>query len=86
MIQNKKALEINVSGLFKPIGRTLPDEPLVRRFFELGGEYVTIGTDSHSSEMVGKGIEQGIAVAKAAGFKHYAIYRNHKPILIPIET
>ena len=86
LIQNKKALEINVSGLFKPIGRTLPDEPLVRRFFELGGEYVTIGTDSHSSEMVGKGIEQGIAVAKAAGFKHYAIYRNHKPILIPIET
>lgn len=85
LVQNKKALEINVSGLFKPIGRTLPDEALVRRFRELGGGYITIGTDAHSSDMVGKGIEQGIEVAKAAGFTHYTIYREHKPVLLPIE-
>ncbi len=85
LVQNKKALEINVSGLFKPIGRTLPDEALVRRFRELGGGYITIGTDAHSDEMVGKGIEQGIKVAKAAGFTHYTIYREHKPVLLPIE-
>jgi len=34
---------------------------------------------------VGKGIEQGIKVAKAAGFTHYTIYREHKPVLLPIE-
>ena len=84
LIQNKKALEINVSGLFKPIGRTLPDEALVRRFRELGGEYITIGTDAHSSDMVGKGIERGIAVAKAAGFKHCAIYVKHTPVMLEI--
>ena len=86
LIKNKKALEINVSGLFKPIGRTLPDIELVRRFRELGGEYVTIGTDAHSSDMVGKGIEQGIEVAKAAGFTHYTIFREHKPELLLIDN
>ncbi len=82
LIKNKKALEINVSGLFKELKSTLPDETLVRRFKELGGEYVTVGTDAHSADMVGRGIEQGIAVAKAAGFDGCVIFEKHKPVLI----
>lgn len=85
LIKNKKALEINVSGLFKELNTTLPDLSLVRRFRELGGEYVTIGTDAHSMDMVGKGIREGIEVAKKAGFTHYTIYENHRPKLIEIE-
>ena len=85
LIKNKKALEINVSGLFRELKCTLPDEPLVRRFRELGGEYITIGTDAHSADMVGKGIEQGVAVAKRAGFSRYAVYEKHQPIFIDIE-
>lgn len=85
LADRKKALEINVSGLFKPIGRTLPDLPLVKRFRELGGEFVTIGSDAHSDDMVGKGIAQGVAIAQAAGFTHYTIYEKHQPILIPID-
>lgn len=85
LIKNKKALEINVSGLFKELKMTLPDENLVRRFRELGGEYITLGTDSHSVDFVGKGIKEGIEVARRAGFSHYTIYENHTPILIPIE-
>ena len=84
LIENNKALEINVSGLFKDLNTTLPDEALVKRFKELGGKYITIGTDSHSTEFVGKGIQEGIEVAKKAGFTHYTIYENHQPILIPI--
>lgn len=84
LIKNKKALEINVSGLFKEMQTTLPDEALVRRFREHGGEYITIGTDAHSADMVGKGIAQGIEVARRAGFTQYAIYENHQPIMIDI--
>ena len=84
LIENNKALEINVSGLFKPIGRTLPDLELVRRFRELGGKYVTVGTDAHLAEKLGVGIEQGIEVAKKAGFTHYTVYEKHQPIQIEI--
>lgn len=84
LISNKKALEINVSGLFKDIGRTLPDLPLVRHFRELGGEYVTIGSDAHSADIVGEGIEKGIEVARAAGFDSYVIFEKHKPTFITI--
>lgn len=85
LIKNNKALEINVSGLFKDLKMTLPDETLVRRFRKLGGKYITLGTDSHSVDFVGKGIKEGIEVAQKAGFTHYTIYENHKPIQIPIE-
>ena len=84
LIKNNKALEINVSGLFRELKTTLPDESLVRRYRELGGELITIGTDAHSAEMVGKGIEQGIEVAKKAGFKSYAIFEKHCPVMIKI--
>lgn len=84
LIQNGKALEINVSGLFRELRCTLPDEPLVRRFRELGGKYITVGTDAHSADMIGKGIAEGIAVAKRAGFSQYTIYENHQPIMIDI--
>lgn len=85
LIKNQKALEINVSGLFKPMNCTLPELPLVRRFRELGGQYITIGTDAHEAAMVGKGIEQGAAVARQAGFTHYTIYEKHQPILLPLD-
>lgn len=84
LIMNNKALEINVSGLFSGLKTTLPDEKLVKRFKKLGGKYITIGSDSHRAETVGKGIKEGIELAARAGFSHYTIYENHNPILIPI--
>ena len=85
LIKNNKALEINVSGLFKELGTTLPDEPIIKRFKELGGKYITLGTDSHNTEFVGKGIDEGLKIAKRCGFSQYTIYENHKPIMIDIE-
>lgn len=84
LIKNQKALEINVSGLFKDIRTTLPDESLVRRFRQLGGEYVTIGTDAHSTEMLGRGLQEGMAVAKRAGFDRYVYYEQHRPVFVDI--
>lgn len=84
LIKREKALEINTSGLFKPIGMTLPDITLVKRFKELGGKYVTIGSDAHNCNNLGAGIEKGIDIAKICGFKHYTIFENRKPKMVEI--
>ena len=73
------ALEINVSGLRQEIGRTLPDLPIIRRFRELGGEWVTVGSDAHRPEDVGRHIRDGLALAAEAGFRYYAVYENRTP-------
>ncbi len=84
LIKNNKALEINVSGLFQPINTTLPHQELINLYRKMGGKYITIGTDAHSSSRVGVGIEKGLEAAKAAGFTNYTIYEKHIPKLIPI--
>lgn len=78
------AMEINTSGLRRPIGVTAPDLPLIRRYRELGGELITVGSDAHVPEDVGAGIDEGIELARTAGFRYVAIYENKQPILLPI--
>lgn len=84
LIKNEKALEVNTSGLRQKIGKTLPDRPLVERFKTLGGKYVTIGSDAHCTDDLGKGLTQGLALVKSCGFNAYTIYKKHSPVLIHI--
>ena len=53
LVAKGKGLEINTSGMDR-CGGFLPTEDFVRRFKELGGEIVTIGTDSHDTDRVGQ--------------------------------
>lgn len=85
LIKNKKALEINTAGLRQPIGITSPDESIVRRYKQLGGELITVGSDAHYAEHLGAGIEQGYELALKCGFEKIALYQGRTPTLIPIE-
>lgn len=85
LIKNQKALEINTSGLFMDMQDTLPNISFVKRFRYLGGEYVTIGSDSHFADKVCQGVEKGIEIAYNAGFRNITIFKNHQPLLIPIK-
>ena len=79
-----KALEINTSGLRQNIGTTLPDLSIVKRFRKLGGELITIGSDAHNIEDLGKGIREGYEVARNAGFHSIVYYKKREPVEIPI--
>ncbi len=85
LIANGKALEINTSGLRQPIGKTMPTENYVRRFRELGGELLTLGSDAHFTEHVGAGIDNGYEIAENCGFKYVTYFKNRKPVQIKIE-
>lgn len=85
LVSNKKALEINTSGLFMDMKDTLPDISLVKRFRQAGGEYVTVGSDSHYAKYVGRGIESGMRIAYESGFRYITVYKNHQPRLIEIK-
>lgn len=85
LIKKDKALEINVSGLFKGLGETLPAFDEIKRYHDLGGKYITLGSDAHNINYVGRDIEKGIELAFKAGFKSYYIYENCCPYEITIE-
>ena len=84
IIRNGKGIEINTSGLFTEIKQTSPDLPLVKRYRELGGEIITIGSDAHYPERVGAGIREAIETARAAGFTKISYFEKRKPKFINI--
>ncbi len=85
LIKSGKALEVNTSGLRQKIGRTLPDLPLLKRYHDLGGRLVTLGSDAHCTADLAKGIDQGMETLKAAGFTHFALYVQRQPQMLPLE-
>jgi len=84
LIINGKALEINTSGLRQKLGKTMPDTELLKRYRELGGEYITIGSDAHRREDIGKGIYEAIKLLQEAGFTKYHYFEKHRPVEVAI--
>jgi len=85
LAQNGKALEINTSGLRRSLGDIMPSKDFVKRFKELGGEYITIGSDAHEAKDIGSGIDQAMETCIECGFDYIALYQGRVPIMIPIE-
>jgi histidinol-phosphatase (PHP family) len=84
LIQNGKGIEINTSGLRQKYGKTLPCLEYIKLYRELGGEIITLGSDAHSCADLGKGIADGIELARQAGFSYTSFFRERKPQFIKI--
>lgn len=84
LAQNGKGIEINTSGLRQGFGDTFPDLRYVKLYRELGGEIISIGSDAHTPEDIGKGVAQGAEIAKLAGFTHLCYFKQRKPVFIKI--
>ena len=85
LMEHKKALEVNSSSFFNGLGETMPGPGLLRRYYELGGRLLTFGSDSHRMEHLGRGIDRAMAEARAIGFTEFALYRQHEPVMLPLE-
>lgn len=85
LAEQGKALELNTSGLRQAYGHILPSLDILKRFRELGGEYITIGSDAHCCSDVGANIEDAILVAREAGFRHVTLFQQRLPVQIPME-
>ncbi len=80
------ALEINTSGLFQPAGEAFPGPDILRRYRELGGRVLTIGSDSHEVHQLGRGLDVAMALARAAGFTEFAFFQRREPTFYPLPT
>ena len=79
-METGRAIEVNTHA-----GREIEEwRPVLKRYRELGGELVTLGSDAHKSADVGKGLEEGGAALRECGFTHYAVYRQRRPTLYPL--
>ncbi len=82
--QNGKGIEINTSEIGKNLNETMPSLEILKRYRSLGGEIVTLGSDSHRAETLGSGISQGMDLLEEAGFGYFTFYKEREPRLIKI--
>ena len=73
-----KGMEMNTSGVDR-CGDFLPYEPYFRRFKELGGEIVTVGSDAHTASRVGQYTHRACEILKdICGY--VCTFENRQPI------
>ena len=77
-IAKGKGLEVNTSGV-NSVGMFLPDAPYLRRYRELGGEIVTVGSDSHTAARVGQHVDAALAMIGEI-FGYVCTFADRKPI------
>ncbi|WP_425058682.1 Histidinol-phosphatase [Sporomusa carbonis] len=77
LAEKDKAMEINTRGLTGPDAVKLL-LPIYKRFYELGGRMVTIGSDAHCPEHIGRGLDLALAMAEALNLK-VVYFKQRKP-------
>ena len=85
LAEDGKALEVNTSALRGKLNMILPPVRYLRMFRELGGEFITVGSGSHSCVSLGSDLSEGISLVAEAGFHSYCYYEKRKPVLINID-
>ena len=78
LVSKGKGLEINTSGV-KVSGDFLPTAAYLRRFRELGGRIVTVGSDSHDTKRVGEHCREACRLAQEI-FGHVCTFAGGEPI------
>ena len=78
LVRKGKGLEMNSSGVDR-CGGFLPTADYFRRFKELGGEIVTIGSDAHRSDRVGQYAADACDILKDI-FGYVCTFEERRPV------
>ena len=73
-----KGMEMNTSGVDR-CGDFLPSADIFRRFKELGGEIVTVGSDSHTCSRVGQHSHDACGILQDI-FGYVCTFQDRRPI------
>ncbi len=79
LIENEKGLEVNTSGFNTGLGQPNPCTDILKRYRELGGERITVGSDAHKPNHIAQDFEQTRELLLVCGFKYYCIYQSRIP-------
>lgn len=82
VIELDKALEVNTGGYRQGPGTPNPQPQVLKKYFELGGRKITIGSDAHVSNHIAYDFDRCEDMLKEIGFDGYYIFKNRQPVKI----
>ncbi len=84
LIEREKGLEINTGSLRYGTRECSPCSDILKRYRELGGEIVTIGSDAHKAKDLAADVNTAGEVLSSCGFKYYCIFEKRMPEFIKL--
>ena len=74
LISHGKCLEVNSAGLKYGLGETNPARDVLRRYRELGGELLTVGSDAHAPEHLAYDFPVVLNMLVDLDFHYYTVF------------
>lgn len=84
IIESGKGIEINTSGLRQDVGVQFPDKSLLELYKRLGGEIITLGSDTHGTGTLMYKFDAIKQLLKEIGFTNIYKFVNREAIKIEI--
>lgn len=84
LVSMGKGIELNTAGLKYGLGFAHPHPDLLKRYRELGGEIITVGSDGHKAEHYAWDFDKAADILKEAGFRYYTVFRARKPDFVAL--
>lgn len=79
IIELGKGIEVNTAGLSKGLHFPHPHPYILKRYLELGGEIITIGSDAHTAQNIGAHFAETEKHLLSLGYQYYTTYKDRKP-------
>lgn len=79
LIENEKGLEVNTGAISYGLRELNPCTGILKRYRELGGEIITIGSDAHTPEAIARGFDQAADILTSCGFRYYTTFEKRVP-------
>lgn len=79
ILEKEKGIELNTGSLRKGLSQASPHIDVLRRYRELGGEIVTVGSDAHRAEDVAADFDRAAELLKECGFRYYCVFEKRIP-------
>ncbi len=84
LISTGRGIEVNTSGIRYSLGSPHPSMDILKAYRRLGGEIITIGSDSHAPSHLAAYFEDTYKALRECGFKYITSYDKRKPIQVLI--
>lgn len=79
LIEKGKGIEINTGGTYKGMRELHPCTDVIKRYHELGGEIITVGSDAHDPSHIAAAFTRAADILKECGFRYYTIFEKRTP-------
>ena len=84
LIARGRGIELNTGGLKYGLGHPNPHENILRLYRDLGGEFITVGSDAHQEKHLAFDFSKVPGILAGCGFSHYTEYHGRKPVQLPV--